>query len=517
MRPARLWLLAAPVVVFIALMLVWPLVRVLIEAGSHGLYHAFETPYYWGRLRWSLEYGLGSSLLVILLSVPLAYVFRYRFFGRELLLALITVPFVLPTIVVAVGFLALVGPRGLLGLNLTGGAFILFWGAVFYNLGLSLRVLLGLMARIGEGMEEAARVLGATPLRAFLRASLPLLRGGLMAGGGLTFVYTFASFGLPLILAGPGFATLEVEIYSLLNYQLNLSGASTLILMQLIVTGLVTLVYSWAQASAGLGFNPPRPARPLSGAWRFWLPVLVWLVLGLLFSPLGALFIRSLESQSGFGIANYLALVQPTHSLFVADLFLAVGNTIRFALLALIIALPLGFLYAYAVWKGARFLDGLGMLPLLVSPVSIGVGYILAYPHLGASLVLLISAYALMAYPLMARALLPAMRSIPNDLEAAAASLGAGAWRRFVRLELPLLRPALTSGIALAAAAVVGEFGATLVLSRPEWTTMVLAIYQRLSRPGAAGYGEALALSVLLGLLSAGVFVLLDRGRGQVG
>jgi thiamine transport system permease protein len=84
-------------------------------------------------------------------------------------------------------------------------------------------------------------------------------------------------------------------------------------------------------------------------------------------------------------------------------------------------------------------------------------------------------------------------------------------------VELPLLLPALASGSALALAAILGEFGASLVLWRPEWTTLTLAIYERLGRPGEGPYREALALAALLALLSGLLFYLLDRGRGRIG
>ena len=125
--------------------------------------------------------------------------------------------------------------------------------------------------------------------------------------------------------------------------------------------------------------------------------------------------------------------------------------------------------------------------------------------------------YALLAYPLLARALLPALRGLPPSLLQAARVLGAGPFRAFLRVELPLLLPALSSGTALALAALLGEFGASLVLWRPEWTTLALAIYERLGRPGEGPFREAVALALVLALLSAGLFYLLDRGRGRFG
>ncbi|WP_027893986.1 ABC transporter permease [Calidithermus chliarophilus] len=507
-------LLALPVLLFLALALGYPLARVLLLGLGEGLGETLHNPYYWGRLGWSLGYGLASSLLTVLLALPLAYAFRYRFPGREALLSLSTVPFVLPTLVVALGFLALAGPRGLLGLNLQGTPWILLWAAVFYNLGLVLRLLVVLLPSL-ETPLAAARTLGASPWRAYLRVGVPLLAPGLLAGGGLTFLYTFSSFGLPLVLGGTRYATLEVEIYTLLSYRLAFPEATALALAQLAVSAGVTLLYLWAQARLALSLQSGAGPRTLPRPKAWALALALWLGFALLYAPLLALLLQALQHPAAFT------------SVWRGDGFTPAGealwNTLRFAGLTLLLAFPIGFLYAYAVWRGerqgrgTRWLDLSGMLPLLVSPVLVGLGYLLAYPRLSGSLVLLVAAYTLLSYPLLSRALLPALRAMPHSVLEAARTLGAGPWRRLWRVEWPLLQPALRSGAALTLAAVVGEFGATLVLRRPEWTTLSLAIYERLGRPGATPFAEALALAVLLGLLAGGVFYLLDRGRGTVG
>lgn len=429
------------------------------------------------------------------LSLPLAFLFRHPFPLREAFLALATLPFVLPTPVVALGLLALAGPRGVLGVDLYGTPWLLFWGSVFYNLGLGLRVLLPSVLALSEGPYGAARVLGATPFRAFLRVGLPLLLPGLLGGGLLTFIYTFGAFGLPLLLGGPAYATLEVEVYTLLAYRLAFPEAAGLILLQVLTLGLAVLLYARLPAYplAAPGLRPAR--RP--GA----LTLGVGLLFLLLYAPLLALLL-AFSPQ---------ALASAWRAQDFTPLPLALGNALRFALLSLPFALLLGLAYALSA-RRRGWAEVLGLLPLLVSPVAVGLGYLLAYPGLRGSVFLLLSAHALLAYPLLARVLLPALRGLPPHLVPAARVLGASPLRAFLRAELPLLWPALRSGAALSLAAVLGEFGVSLVLWRPEWTTLTLAIYERLGRPGALPYQEALALAVLLMALSGLLFLLLDRG-----
>ncbi|WP_298627995.1 ABC transporter permease subunit [uncultured Thermus sp.] len=486
------------VFLFLGLALFYPLGRILALGVGEGFSRALTNPYYWERYLWSLEYGVLSALLTLMLALPLAFFFRRRFPLRGVFLALSTLPFVLPTPVVALGFLALLGPRGLLGMDLYGSKTLLFLAAVFYNLGLALRILLPVALNL-EGPLQAARVLGATPWRAFLRVGFPLILPAWGSAGLLVFIYAFSAFGVPLLLGGPRYATLEVEVYTLLAYRLAFPEASALMLLEILTLALAVALY--------LRLKPyPLPPGGLLPAppWAYAVGLGAFFLL--LFAPLWGLLLR----------LDLGALASAWASEDFTPLSLALGNSLRFTFLALLLALPLGVAYAAAA-RRSPLMDLLGLFPLMVSPVAVGLGYLLAYPHLRGSLLLLLAAYALLAYPLLARALLPALRSLSPSLLEAARVLGATPLRAFFRVEIPLVLPALQSGLALALAAILGEFGASLVLWRPEWTTLTLAIYERLGRPGEAPFREALAIAGLLALLSGLVFYLLDRGRGRVG
>jgi len=502
LRRAPSWLVALPLLVFLALALVYPLGRIVALGFGEGLQVAFANPYYWSRLGWSLAYGLGSSLLCIGLALPLAYAFRYRFPGRNFLLGFSTVPFVLPTIVVAMGFLSLVGPKGLLGINLYGTAWVLFWASLLYNLGLVLRPLVALLPALQTPL-AAARTLGASPIRAYLRVGIPLLLPALVSGGSLVFLFSFTSFGVPLLLGGPGWATLEVETYYALAQRLAFPEATALVLMQMGVTLVVLGGYLRLQEQLALGiggYGAPLHLAP-KNAWL--VAAAVWGFFLALYSPLWILLLRAFERPAAWGSVWSNPDFTPGS--------MALLNTLSFAGLALLLVLPLGISYAYAVWRGSRWLDWLGLLPLMVSPVAVGLGYLLAYPGLRGSLVILIAAYALLSYPLLARALLPALRAMPTGVLEAARVLGAGPWRRWVRVEWPLVQTATLSGVALALAAILGEFGATLTLQRPEWATLSVAIYERLGRPGALPFQEAVVLAVVLMGLCMALLTLLER------
>ena len=190
---------------------------------------------------------------------------------------------------------------------------------------------------------------------------------------------------------------------------------------------------------------------------------------------------------------------------------LAAGwNTLRFSGMAVLTAVVLGVMYA-AVARRVAWVRGLVFLPFMVSPVCIAAGILLLYPQWTASLPLLVATYALLAYPFVAKDVLAAWDDLPEDYVSAARGMGANAFQTTLYVTAPLLKPALRRGLTLAAATCIGEFAATLFLSRPEWQTLTTLIYSYLGRAGADNYARAMVLTTVLMLLSLMVFLLLDE------
>lgn len=506
------WLLALPALVFTALLLVVPLTRTLLEGGVN--LGVWRDPYFLGRLAWTLWQALGTAGLALVLGAPLAYLLsRYDVPGKALFLRLLLLPFVTPTLVAVLGLSALLGPRGwvtsLLGLDVSDTPALLILGNLFFNLPVMIRLSYGGFTRVPPHLIGAARSLGASAWRAALSVALPLALPGLAAGFILVFLYSALSFGLPLALGGEKYATLEVEIYTLTALQLRLPEASALIVGQLLLTLVATWVYTLLSRG---GTGVPTSGLPRArGGVLAGAALLGGLTLLICFAPLLAVVVRGLLGASGPTLAYWQGALADEQTP------LLVGNTVRFGLMALLGAATLGSLYALGAWLArSRALDVISLLPLMVSPVSLAVGYLLAYPVLAATLPLLIAAYTLLALPLVVRSLLPALRALPPRLHEAARTLGAGPWQAHRTVTLPLTLPALRGGSALALATVLGEFGATLVLTRPEWATLSTGLYERLGRPGERNLGEACALATVLLLLSATAFTVLDGGQGEV-
>lgn len=493
--------LALPPLLFLLLLIVLPLSRLLYEGGLAFDPALLGDPYLQWRLGWSLLQALLSCVLTLLLGLPLAWVLaHHEFRGRTLLLRALMLPFVMPTLVAGLGVLALFGARGLSGLNLQDTPWLLLYGNLFYNLPLLIRAAVDGFDHVPASRLMVARTLGASRWRAFWRVEWPVVRPWLASALCLIFLYCFSGFGLALLLGGQRYATVEVEIYSLVAYELNLADAGALALLMLLLSGLAALLYAVLERRLSRPDKRSPPLRQPVQGWPQRLLLLVCLLLLALFSaaPLLAVLWRAALADA----AAWQVLLED-------DTRLALGNSLRFSGAALLLATLLGLCHGLAAQR-VLGLRALVFLPFMVSPVCVAFGLLLAYPAYSASLLLLVTAYALLAYPFVAKAVVAARGALPPQLPQAAATLGATPWRVFWRVSLPLMRPALRRGMAFAAATAVGEFAVSLFLSRPEWLTLTTLIYQRLGRPGAANLEAALVLSSVLMVLALLAFVVIE-------
>ncbi len=513
-RSPLTWLAGAVAALFLGTFLFLPLGVILARSvSSPGVFgEVFTNPYYRERVWFTTLQALLSTVLTVGLALPNAVLFsRYAFRGKRLLRVAFTIPFVMPTVVAAIGFLALAGPRGFV--NLRGTLWIILAAHVFYNYAVVVRIVGAYLEAVGPKLRDAAAMLGAGPWRTLLRVTLPLSAPAVLAAATLVFVFSFTSFGVIVILAPqPRFATLEVEVYRLTLRLLQLDTAAVLVLTQLLVVGLFTGLYTRLQARLAVPLGAPSRLPRAKGAARLALALNMALAALLILSPLVALTVQAFWTSDGFSLNNFLGLREASLSTGFAGAGRAVFNSLRFAVSSTLLSLTVGLAFAYAVVRGGlRWLDNLSLLPLATSAVTLGFGYLLVFPRLATSPWGLTLAHSLIAFPFVARSLLPALRGLPVSLPDAARVLGSSPLRVLARVELPLLAPALVAAAAFAFAVSMGEFGATLVITRPEYATLPVAIFDRLGRPGAANYGAALALSVLLMLITGVAMGLLER------
>ncbi len=546
------WIAGSVPLVFLLLFYFYPLAAILRLSlvpgdipGGGSLRVIFADTYILRVLRFSAWQAFLSTALTLALGLPAAYVFaRRRWRGKTLVRALATVPFVLPTVVVAAAFGALLGPTGLVNttlqgmfglasppLRLQGTLALILIAHVFYNFTVVLRIVGGMWSNLPPSLEEAAAVLGANRVRVFREVTLPLLMPAIGAAALLIFIFTFTAFGTILILGGARFATIEVEIYRQTLELFNLPVAAALALLQIVVSLALTALYTRLQerTTIPLDLRPQRSVEQPFTNWRqrAFAFLVIGLMLVLLVAPLLALVVRSVALGGEWSLQFYRLLSENRrNSYFFVPPSTAIRNSVMFAAISTVFALAIGVPATYLLIVPRRrlrlLLDPLFMLPLGTSAVTLGFGYLIALDkpplNLRASPLLVPIAHTLIAFPFVVRALLPVLKGINPRLREAAAMLGASPARVRWEVDAPIVARAVMIGAVFAFTISLGEFGATLLINRPEYPTMPVVIYRFLGQPGIANYGQALAMSTLLMLVTAVGFIAIERLRvGDLG
>jgi thiamine transport system permease protein len=465
---------------------------------------------------WSSTVATGVS---VLLGLPVAFVlYRLRFAGRTALRALVTIPFVLPTVVVGVAFRTLLAPSGPLGgLGLDGTATAVVAALVFFNISVVVRTVGAAWESLDQHPAEVAAGLGARPIYVARTITLPMLRPAIVSAASVVFLFCATAFGVVLTLGGLHYSTVETEIYLLTTQFLDLKAAAVLSLLQLVVVAV--LLGLAARASVGRGGRTVAQARRPT---RRDVPAMFacGVVLAAIALPLVTLVVRSLYERGHWTVAGYRDVG--------GQLGAAIRNSLETAVAAGAMATMLGVLVAVlatrrtrtgAGRRAATAFDGLFMLPLGVSAVTIGFGFLITLDKppldLRSSSILVVIAQALVGLPLVVRTLVPALQGVDEGLRESAAALGARPLRVFASVELPLVARPLLIGAGLAFAVAVGEFGATSFLARPDRLTLPVLIYQLIGRPGVDNFQMALAASVVLAAVTAAVMAVVESLRPE--
>ena len=493
---------------------------------------------------WSAALGTAGSLV---LGVPLAHLlFRRRFRGRTLLRGIVIAPFVLPTVVVGIAFRRLFsGPLSWTGLDGSAAAIVL--ALIFFNVAVVVRTVGSFWEGLDDRAAQAAASLGASPWRVMRTVTLPSLAPVLLSSAAVVFLFCATAFGIVLTLGGLRYANVETQIYLATTQYLDLRSAAALSLLQVaVVVGLLILTgLGRSRTQRGLARDAGQPA-PRLGAGDAPTLALAGVVLVLVLTPVTALVLGSVRSGGAWSLAGWRRLlglgadgddgdagsgtVVPGIGSSAYD---AVSLSLRIAVDATLLAMVLGVLTAWLVTRGGgapgggagarrgvrgrvvAALDALVMLPLGVSAVTIGFGFLVTMGRppldLRGSIVLVPIAQALVALPLVVRTLVPVLRSVEERQREAAASLGAGPLRVLATVDLPLAWRGLLASAGFAFAVSLGEFGATSFLASSSQPTLPVLVYRLLGAPGTDNLQTALAGSVLLAVLCAGTMLLVER------
>ncbi|MBX0296424.1 ABC transporter permease [Haloarcula nitratireducens] len=546
-----------------------PLVAVLGDPFYTGAFHSLvtePTTVPRGFVRWvgsgtpSVRLGLFgftayqallSTLASVAVGLPGAYLLaRFEFPGRRFVRSVTILPFVLPSIMVAVGFLAMFGRTGLLNdllgvvglgpLELTFTLELIVLAHAFYNAPLVTRLVTAAWESVDADRVETARTLGATPRRAFRDVTLPQLLPALLTASVLTFVFTFMSFPLVLALGGLQLATVEVWLYARVR-DLALTEAATLGALETALS--LGLVYVYLRFEAmqirSRGESRGLARTPLLDGWRSLLDprrlgLLAYgaVVLVLFVGPLASLVIESVTTPSGRLTLDYYAFLLSQQSSAAAGTtrpLPAIVNSLLFGAGALLLALPMGVVVSVVATRdgrGSRLAEALLTAPLAVSGIVLGLGMlrtlVFGTTVFGHRITLtgpvaIVAAHAVAGYPFVSRNVTPALSGVDDRLGEAARALGADRTAVLTDIELPLVAPALVAGAAFAFAISVGEFDSTVLLAEGlDSATMPVALERYIgNRSLGPNLGPATAMGTVLLAVTTVSFVIIDRVGGR--
>ena len=488
-----------------------------------------------------------STIASVALGLPAAYLLaRFEFPGRRTLRSLTIVPFVLPSIMVAVGFVATFGDNGTLNAALTALGLppvdLLFTleavviAHAFYNAPLVARVTTAAWESVDASAVETARSLGAGPVRAFVDVVAPQVYPAVLTGAALTFVFTFGTFPIVLALGGFQLATVEVFVYRLVR-DLSYAEAAALAIVELVVSLGVLLAYLRYEARNGTRTRGARPLPrrslvPPAPTLRELLPraglAAYVLVAGVIFlAPIASMILASATGGDGaLTLEHYRFLIerQQTGAAFQVRPWPAIRNSLAFAAAATLLALPMGVVVAVLTtrrYRGRTRVDAAAMAPLAVSGIIVGLGLLrglvfgveVAGWRIAASgAVAIVVAHAVSGYPFVVRTVSPGLSGLDRSLVESARALGASRARVIRDVELPLVWPAVVAGAAFAFAISIGEFTSTVVLATgADAYTMPVAIERFIGRR----LGPATAMGVVLLVVTGLSFVVIERLGGE--
>lgn len=482
------------------------------------------------RVAWFTVWTSGlATLLAVAVGLPAAYALhRLALPGRTAVRAALLVPFVLPTVVVGVAFRQLLGEGGPLGfLGLDGTPIAIVCGLVFFNVAVVVRTVGVAWESLDPRPGQAAAALGASPWQVLRTVTLPALRPAIVGSASIVFLFCATAFGIVLTLGGVRYSTVETEIYLLTTTVFDLQAAAALSVLQIVVV--VGLLALSARLRATPDATAQRVVTPVRAVRRSDVPVVVatLLVLMAMLVPILTLVLGSLSVGDGWGLDNYRALTTAgDDQVLLVPVTAALATSLRTAVDAMWMALLVGGVVSLIVTRRSHSvgerrvrstLDGFFMLPLGVSAVTLGFGWLITLDEppldLRDSPLLVPMAQALVALPLVVRTLAPVLGGIDDRQRQAAASLGASPWRTLLTVDLPVVWKPMLAACGFAFAVSLGEFGATSFLARDTNPTLPVVIFRLIGHPGEMNYGMALAASVVLAVVTAVVVLAVERLR----
>lgn len=513
----RKWLPLGLPVIFVGIFFWLPLSQILQLGVSSGT----------ANIRWDVVWfttwqALVTSLLCVLIGLPLTYslsILDWR--GRNFANALAGLPFVLPTVIVAIAlrplqdFLAMGDSRS----TLVG--WIVF-AHVFFNLSVVIRLVGNRWRLIPAEFRETAQLSGCGEAQIWRYVYWPEIRGAVAGSATLTFLFAWTSFGLVLLLGQGKVQSVEVNIWQSAVTYLDFASASRLALLQTVVTGIV--FWSSRKISRDFGVSSESATlRPIRYLWqRIFVTATLLTLSATILLPLSGLLIAVIDRAdslqvvqlSGYGSDGTLTVSIPR------SILNSLVNASLVSVISVCLAIVLAWYSAKVLSQRlARVLTLLASLPLGVSAVVLGLGYLITFDstwgNFRQSSLIVVVAQSLIAMPFAFQFIYSALNALDDELRQAAQTMGASTQQIWWHIYQPLLRPALAIAASFSFLISLGDFGAASFIATGEKATITTTLYRLISRPGGQNYDLALLLSLIFIVVVFAVLYLANRVGSQ--
>lgn len=510
--------------IFFGLFLIIPVAQLVIYAFQtpegpglvfDNFIKFFSRPYYRTALTNSIGVVLCATALVIIIGVPLAYIttsFNIRF--KRVVDILIIISMLSPPFLGAYSWILMLGRSGAITtffrevFNLKmpsiygfGGILLVFVLKLFPFIYMYTK---GALKKMDASLGEAAESLGDHGIKKVLKINLPLILPTILAGATIVFLRAFADYGTPRLI-GEGFSTLPVIVYQewVSETGSNAYFASSVAMVMIIVATTVFLLQKKITGRKSYSMsmlNPPVPKK-IKGVPNFLAHAYVYLIVFLATLPQIYIIIISFRNTNGmmwtkgYSIGNYIEALSKSLG--------SVSNTFKFALVAIVVVIILGTLFAYLTVRKknflSRILDVFIMFPFVIPGTIFGLILLMTYNKgplvISGTAAIIIISYVIRRMPYTVRSSAAILRQISPSIDEASASLGYGPMNTFFKVTMPVMIPGIVSGAILSWITMINELSSTLMLYTGKTQTMTVTIFQEISR---GGYGTAAALSSIL-------------------
>ena len=450
---------------------------------------------------------------------------RKNFRGRKFLMALSSVPLCVPAIIVALSFIIFFGNNGILNsflksllnqdeppvnfvFSMTG--VIIIHG--FYNFPLAMKTISQVWERLSEDEPNAALLLGASKFRIFKTITFPALLNSIAVSFLLIFLFCFFSFIIILLFGGLALTTLEVELYKAARTKLDMNLAAKIALTEISAALILILLYSKLQKKVRVQNENLKGIRERTSIKGFGQKVFfsftIFIIILFLIAPLFSIFLHSTYNVNYTSIFNKFFYFKAWKNIFLSRTFwTALWTSIKIGVLTAIVSLIASLFFAYiTVFYNLRKIYAVPYLPLAVSSVMLGFGWLLLRPN-GTELIL-IFAQSSLAWPFAWTQIQTSLLRIPQNIINAAVLLSPDKKTAFFKVIVPMCKKGIFSALAFVFAISAGDASLPIVLNIPRFNNLALLIFDYAS---SYRFVESSAVAVVLSLMTGFVFFLQEK------